>query len=208
MAADVSQHEKTRRFLVVYAHPLADSLAASLRAAVTDGLETAGHEVDLIDLYADGFDPRLTVAERTKFFEPGYIPSPDVKDYCERLKMADGLVLVFPQWWFNMPAILKGFIDRVFVPGVAFDYRPDGGRLLPRLDRLRSVHVVTTTGSPKWITELYMRNPVRRQVKTGIVGLCARKTAFRMLSMYKLDGASRDRCSSFIERVRVEFSRL
>lgn len=195
-----------RRILVVFAHPLSDSLSAALKDAVSGGLADAGHEVDLIDLYADDFDARLSTAERTAFMQPGYAPPPDTAGYCERLKAADGIVFVFPQWWFGMPAILKGFVDRVFVPGVAFNPDPDGGRLIPLLQNLRSCDVVTTTGSPRWITELYMRNPVRRQIKQGIAGVCSRTARFRMLSMYNLDKASRADCEKFVARVRAHFA--
>tara|TARA_R110002072_G_scaffold17890_1_gene67440 strand:- start:984 stop:1604 length:621 start_codon:yes stop_codon:yes gene_type:complete len=195
-----------RRILVVFAHPLSDSLAAALKNAVMDGLADAGHEADLIDLYADDFDARLSTAERTAFMKPGYTPPAETADYCDRLLAADGIVFVFPQWWFNMPAILKGFVDRVFVPGVAFNPDPKGGRLIPLLQNIRTFDVVTTTGSPRWITELYMRNPVRRQVKQGITGVCSKKARFRMLSMYNLDKASRADCERFVERVRRHFA--
>lgn len=195
-----------RRFLVVFAHPLADSLSATLKQAVIDGVESAGHTADLIDLYADGFDPALAASERAAFVKPGYAPPDDAAAYCERLKAADGIVFVFPQWWFGMPAILKGFVDRVFVPGVAFDPDPAGGRLIPKLTHLKSFDVVTTTGSPRWITELYMRNPVRRQIAKGIAAFCGKDVRFRMLSMYNLDKASRTQCENFIARVRQAFS--
>lgn len=195
-----------RRILVVFAHPLSDSLSAALKDAVTGGLGDAGHEVDLIDLYADDFDARLSSAERTAFMKPGYAPPADTTGYCDRLKAADGVVFVFPQWWFGMPAILKGFVDRVFVPGVAFNPDPDGGSLIPLLQNMQTFDVVTTTGSPRWITELYMRNPVRRQIKQGIAGVCSRTARFRMLSMYNLDKASRGDCEKFIARVRRHFA--
>lgn len=118
------------------------------------------------------------------------------------------MVFVFPQWWFGMPAILKGFVDRVFVPGVAFDPDPAGGRLTPRLDNIRTFDVVTTTGSPRWITELYMRNPVRRQIRNGIMKVCRRHARFRMLSMYDLDRADRADCEKFITRVREAFASI
>ncbi|MFT5485109.1 MAG: NAD(P)H dehydrogenase (quinone) [Paracoccaceae bacterium] len=196
----------SRRILVVFAHPLSDSLSASLKDAVAGGLADAGHDVDLIDLYQDGFDARLSAAERTAFMKPGYAPPPDAAAYCDRLKAADGIVFVFPQWWFGMPAILKGFVDRVFVPGVAFRPDPDGGRLIPLLQNIQTFDVVTTTGSPWWITELYMRNPVRRQIKQGIAGVCSKTARFRMLSMYNIDKASRADCAKFIARVRRTFS--
>ena len=126
-----------RRFLVVHAHPLADSLAAALRDAAIEGIAAAGHESDLVDLYADGFDPCLSVEERAAFARTDYAPPSDIAGYCERLVSADGLVLVFPQWWFGMPAILKGFIDRVFVPGLTFAVDPATRALEPRLSRLR-----------------------------------------------------------------------
>lgn len=196
-----------RRFLVVHAHPLAESLAASLRDAACEGIAASGNTADLVDLHADGFDPRLSAEEREAFVRPGYRPPEDVAGYCERLAAAAGLVLVFPQWWFGMPAILKGFIDRVFVPGVAFAPNPDTGRLDPCLHGLRSCHVVTTTNSSRWVTELYMGNPVRRQIARGVVGVCAAGAACRTLSMYGVNRATRERCARFVDRVRAELSR-
>lgn len=197
-----------RRFLVVHAHPLADSLAAALRDAAIDGIAAAGHQADLVDLYVDGFDPCLSGRERAVFAKPNYEPPPEIAGYCERLESADGLVLVFPQWWFGMPAILKGFIDRVFVPGLAFGVNPGTRALEPRLARLRSCHVVTTTNSSWRVTELYMRNPVRRQIRNGIVGICGERVSFRMLSMYGLDRATREQCERFIANIHREFSAL
>ena len=197
-----------RRFLVVHAHPLADSLSAALRDAVIEGLDAAGHEADLADLYADGFDPRLTAQERAGMVAPGYVPPPEVVGYCERLAAADGLVLVFPQWWYGMPAVLKGFVDRAFAPGRAFLPDRAAGRLRPGLSRLRSCHVVTTANSPRWIVELYMGNPVRRQIRKGIVGVCAGRVSFRMLSLHGLDKPRRQACERFVAKVRAEFARL
>jgi NAD(P)H dehydrogenase (quinone) len=194
-----------RTILVVSAHPLADSLSGALKTAVVGGLEEAGHTADVIDLYVDEFAPSLSAAERTSFVQPGYAPPPDTAAYCDRLLAADGIVFVFPQWWFGMPAILKGFVDRVFVPGVAFDPDPKGGRLIPRLDNIKSFDVVTTTGSPRWITELYMRNPVRRQISKGISRVCCRNARFQMLSMYNLDKATRTECDKFLTVVRRRF---
>ena len=194
-----------RRLLVVFAHPLADSLSGTLKSAVIDGIEEVGGIADLIDLYADDFDPRLSKDERTRFVQPGYTPPEDAADYCNRLSVADGLVFVFPQWWFGMPAILKGFVDRVFVPGVAFDPDPAGGQLIPRLSNIKTFDVITTTGSPWWITELYMRNPVRRQIKNGIGKFCGNGVKFRMHCLYNLDKATRSDCEKFIARVRASF---
>ena len=200
-----SNGKTARKILVVFAHPLAESLSAALKAAVVGGLEEAGHTADVIDLYADEFDPSLSAAERASFVQPGYAPPPDAAAYCDRLLAADGIVFIFPQWWFGMPAILKGFVDRVFVPGIAFDPDPKGGRLISRLDNIKTFDVVSTTGSPRWITELYMRNPVRRQISKGISSVCCRNARFQMLSLYNVDKATRAECDRFLTVVRWRF---
>ena len=106
------------RCLIVLAHPLSDSLNARLAAFVRKGLAEAGHEVDWLDLYADGYDPRLTAEERRRHgkAEPGPLEGAEHAT----LAGAELLVLVFPTWWFAMPAIMKGWIDRTFAPGLAF----------------------------------------------------------------------------------------
>jgi putative NADPH-quinone reductase len=133
------------RVLVVLAHPLADSFCAAAAGVAAGALARRNYDVDLVDLYREDFDPRLSAAERAAYHRPGY-DTAAVGGYVARLRQADALVFAFPQWWFNMPAILKGFLDRVFVPGVAFDHAPDGGHLVPRLTHVRALWAVTSTG--------------------------------------------------------------
>jgi putative NADPH-quinone reductase len=193
--------------LVVLAHPLADSFAASIARTTREMLEASGHSVDLLDLYAEDFDPRLTVAERKGYFDDPYDHSA-VSGYVERLRDAEALILVFPQWWFNLPAIIKGYIDRVFVPGVAFQHDLAGGRLVPKLTNIRHFWVLTTTGSPWWIARVYMGNPVRRQLKRGVAAFCARKLDFRMMALHDMDRATPEKRMAFLERVRTALKRL
>lgn len=174
------------RILVVLAHPLEESFAAGVAETVCRKLTANGHTVDLLDLYREGFDPRLTPSERSRYFAPGYDPG-EAEPFVSRLKQADGLVLVFPQWWFNFPAILKGFFDRVFAPGVAFENDPAGGRIQPRLGNIHLFWAFTTTGSPWWVVHLYMGNPVRRLLKRGIAAFCAKGLDFKMVNLYDMD---------------------
>ena len=104
------------RALLIVAHPLDNAFAKAAAARIRATLERRGIEVDMIDLYADDFDPCLTGAERRGYFTTPY-DSRAVAGYVARLRLAEKLVFVFPQWWFNVPAILKGFFDRVLVPG-------------------------------------------------------------------------------------------
>ncbi len=187
--------------LLVLAHPLSESFAASVARTAREALEASGHTVDLLDLYAEDFDPRLSEAERNGYFDLPYDTSA-VAGIVARLKAADGLVLVFPQWWFNFPAILKGFFDRVFAPGVAFTHDAAGGRIVPQLTNIRLLYALTTTGSPWWLVHFYMGNPVRRLLKRGIANFCSKKLVFRMISLHDMDRATQARRRAYLERIR------
>ncbi|MDB5550933.1 MAG: dehydrogenase [Rhizobium sp.] len=194
-------------FLVVLAHPLPESFAASAAKAVVETLGGKGHTTDLLDLYAEDFDPRLTADERARILEADYDYS-TVAPLVARLRAADGIVLVFPQWWFNMPAILKGFIDRVFVPGVAYNLSPKNGNLVPALGNIKYFWVVTTTGSPWWIVHFYMGNPVKRLLKRGVAAFCANRLDFRMLSLHNMDQSTDEKRKRFLDRVKRDVARL
>lgn len=147
------------------------------------GLEAAGHGVTLLDLHEAGFDPGLTPAERRSCHGDGFDASALGAD--ERaLREAEVIVLVFPTWWFGLPAMLKGWIDRLFAPGIAFDHGSDFGPIRPLLHWLRHVVAITRLGSPRWVAWLVMRRPVRRILKWGLAGTCAPKAGFAMLSFY------------------------
>ncbi|SFK71632.1 NAD(P)H-dependent oxidoreductase [Methylocapsa palsarum] len=191
------------RVLLIVAHPLDDSFAKAATARVRSTLERRGMEVDLIDLYADGFDPRLTGDERRGYFASPY-DFGAVEGYVDRLKAADKLALVFPQWWFNMPAILKGFFDRVFVPGVAFDHGPGGG-LIAGLTNIDALYVVSSTGAPWWYVRLYMGDPARRQIGRGMRGVLNPKSRFRMLTLHDMDKMTTERACAFLDRVERAF---
>jgi putative NADPH-quinone reductase len=195
------------RILLVLAHPLEDSFAASVARTAREALEASGHVVDLLDLYAENFDPRLSEAERRGYFDVPYDTSA-VADIVVRLKAADGLILVFPQWWFNFPAILKGFFDRVFAPGVAFSHDAAGGRIVPQLTNIRLLYALTTTGSPWWLVRLYMGDPVRRLLKRGIAAFCSKRLNFKMLSLHDMDRATDAKRTVHLDRVRKLLSAI
>lgn len=193
--------------LLVLAHPLRESFAAAMAATAKAALEENGHSVDVLDLYKEGFDPRLTLSERRGYFDTPF-RSTEAQAQINRLQAADALVLVFPQWWFNFPAVLKGFFDRALAPGVAFVHDLDGGRIRPGLTRLRHVRVFTTTGSPWWIVKLYMGDPVRRLLKRGIVKACTSRADFRMLALHDMDRRKGPDLKAHLEKVRREAQSL
>jgi NAD(P)H dehydrogenase (quinone) len=182
---------------LVLAHPIGDSLNAALAQHIKTALAARGAAVDWLDLYAENFEPRLSAQERAHHYNNPQ-PGPDVPDLQARLRAAEHLVLVFPTWWFSLPAILKGWFDRVWSPGFAFD---QGTPIVPRLTHLKSVLVVTTLGSPWWIDWLVMRRPVRRVIKTGLVFSCAPQAKFEMLSLYGAEDMSPERLAHFSARL-------
>ena len=192
------------RVQLLLVHPVADSYSVALAARARDALEREGHEVREIDLYRDNFDPRLSAAERGSYF--GDYNASHVAAYVDTLRWAEGLVFVFPQWWFNMPAILKGYFDRVWAPGVAFNHDLASGRILPLLGGVRKFCVITTFGSPWWAVEIYMRNPVHAQLKRGLAAACAPQARFRMLSLYDMDRATLQKRERFLDRVEREMA--
>ena len=145
------------RVLVIFAHPLEDSCGAALRDVVIRSLKGGGHTVDLCDLYREAFDPVLSVRERQTYRDTAS-NTENVTEHVHRLRQAEGVVFVFPSWWYGMPAILKGYFDRVWLPGVAFDFGPQA--ILPLLTNIRLFGVVTTTGAPEWFTRFYCREPL------------------------------------------------
>src|SRR6185436_78295 len=109
--------------------------AAAVHRHVVEALTAAGHQVDDLDLYAEEFQPVLTREEREVHYNTGG-NSASVASYVKRLQAADALVLCFPTWWYGMPAILKGWFDRVWAQGVAFRLPEGGGAIMPGLTNI------------------------------------------------------------------------
>lgn len=194
------------RVLVVFCHPAGNSLGAALHAAAVDGLASAGHEVIDVDLYREGFSPALSKAEFLTYRDEARNTSL-VKPYVDQLSSVDGVVFVYPSWWYTWPAMLKGYIDRVWLPGVAFDIV--GGQVeRRRLGHIRQLAMVTTFGSPWWLVRLYVGDPTRKLVTRGLKPLCARKCRVAWFVKYGLDSARRPALAAFIERVREGMAKL
>ncbi len=187
--------------LIVSCHPLKDSLCHHLVSRVAAGLEANGVAYEHLDLYDHGFEAALTAAERASYF--GAFDGSATGAETAQLKRAETLILVFPTWWFGMPALLKGWFDRVWAPGVAFDNVPETGAIAPALSGLRYCLAITTLTSPWKIDRLILRQPVKRVLKRAILGSCAPQADFEMLSLYgvaALDGARLEAFGRKIDR--------
>ena len=130
--------------LIVYSHPNPKSFNHALLLAVQDGLKSAGHAVKVRDLYAEPFKATLDAADFGQIMS-GTTP-PDIKAEQDLITWAEGLVFIYPVWWFGLPAALKGWIDRVFLQGFAFAVTPLG---LKGLLKHKKALVLNTTGGPE-----------------------------------------------------------
>ena len=109
-----------RKVLLVHAHPNGDSFSSAIADAVESGAREGGHDVRRRSLYREKFQPSLSLAERAVYMDAAKGAarlSADVKSHLTDLRWCDSIVFVYPTWWFNMPAMLKGYFDRTFVPG-------------------------------------------------------------------------------------------
>jgi putative NADPH-quinone reductase len=188
------------RLLIIYCHPCAESFAAAIRDRACAALQAAGHTLRLRDLYAEGFDPVLSAEERRLYHTPGVNEAP-VAEHLADLRWCEGLVLIFPTWWYGPPAMLKGWLDRVWVPHATFTMptaRAPIGRVLTHIRRLT---VITTLGSPWWWWQLGMGAPGRRMVISGLRPLLHRRCRCQWLALHRMDSATDAARARFLRRV-------
>ncbi|ADY55569.1 NAD(P)H dehydrogenase (quinone) [Syntrophobotulus glycolicus DSM 8271] len=152
---------------IIYAHPLKDSLNASILKAVGEKFNNKGLEYSVLDLYQDGFDPVFKPEEQTGYFTGEGTHDPLVKKYQESLAASSQLVFIFPIWWNEQPAIVKGFIERVCLPGFGFKYTEQG--VAPLLTNIKEVTVLTTSGAPDHALKNYCGNIIENQFINNII---------------------------------------
>jgi putative NADPH-quinone reductase len=196
---------RIERALVVYCHPLAESFVRVVRDQAVATLETRGAEVRVNDLYTDGFDPTFTAGERDRHLSPGADPS--LQRYVDDLLWCDTLVLVYPTWWSGQPAMLKGWMERVWVNGVAWDL-PDGAdRLSPRLKNVRRLVAVTTHGSSKLVNAVE-GEAGKRTLTRSLRAMCHPLARTHWIAMYGIDTSSDDDRTKFLAAVDRKLARI
>jgi putative NADPH-quinone reductase len=189
--------------VVVHAHPALQSFNRVLFDTVCESLRTR-HSVSAFDLYTDGFQPAMSMQERRAYETDDPIRDPLVDRYADAVRRADAMVFVYPTWWSGMPAMMKGWLEKVMVPGVAFGF-DDSGKVKPRMQHVRRLAGVTTYGSPRWGVAIGAdggRRIVRRALRLS-TGLRTRTT---WLGLYSMDTSTPEQREAFRERVAAEFS--
>jgi NAD(P)H dehydrogenase (quinone) len=192
------------RVLLIFCHPVEGSYHAALHRAAKAALARAGHEVDDLDLYAERFAPVLSREERLSYHDLAVNRRP-VQGYVDRLLRAEALVLCFPIWSYGPPAMLKGFFDRVFIPGVSFSLQD--GRVRPELTHIRKLAAVVSYGQPRWRAWL-AGDPPRKLITRYVrysTGLGTRVIYLAHYGMNVSTEATRRRFLEKVERAMAAF---
>jgi putative NADPH-quinone reductase len=192
------------RVLLIHAHPVEESFSGALRAEVLKTLVANGHSVEECDLYRESFDPVLSRQERLAYHDLERNRQP-VAAHVEQLLRAEAVVLVYPVWNYGFPAILKGYFDRVFLPGVSF--RMKDGKVVPNLQHIRRLVAVTTYGGSR-LRAFLLGDPPRKvvcRVLRALIAPTGRLTYLAQYDMNRVDAAGR---AAFLARVGEELKRL
>lgn len=189
------------RVLVVHSHPCPESFNTALCKTVVAALEEAGHDVRLNDLYARGFNPVMSAEERRGYHTPKDNTIPIAEDLAD-IKWCEALIFVYPTWWFGLPAMLKGWLERVWVPHETFVMPSPTQGMRPKMEHISHLAIVTTCGASWWVSKL-IGEPGRKTILRGIKVLChpgGCKSLY--LAHYKMDSSTRASRTSYLETVR------
>jgi NAD(P)H dehydrogenase (quinone) len=205
-AASPAAPPTRRRALVVHAHPDPASYSAALRDRAVMGLTRGGWHVDVADLYAEGFVPAMTPAERRAYDGPHPVLDDHVARQAELVTAAQALVFVYPTWWWGLPAVLKGWLERVLVPGVGFRF-DDRGRVRPGLTRVRRLVGITTYGSTRLRSAVFNDAGRRTLLRTARLNTSWRCRS-TWLGLYGMDRAGPAERLAFAQRVESTLAGL
>jgi NAD(P)H dehydrogenase (quinone) len=197
-----SQPEPSVRILVVFAHPVETSFVSALHVRVVEILRSRQHIVDDLDLHAEKFDPVMS-REGLLHYVDTSANTREVESYVRRLEAAEALVLVFPVWFDGLPAIMQGYFQRVFLPGVATRI-DQAGLFHPNLQHIKRMAAVCAYGEGRQDV-LAKGDPPLRFVRDNIGVLIDPKGRFEYLPLYNMDLNASSRRAAFMKRVTRAF---
>lgn len=192
------------KVLLLYSHPVESSYGAALHKETLEALKHAGHEVDDCDLYAEGFDPVMSRHDRMIYHT--YPENTElVSAYCDRLLAAEALVIVTPVWNFGFPAMLKGYFDRVWLPGITFDLTD--GVLTSKLRHIKKLGAVLTYGATPF-RAFVAGNPPKKIIKRVIRAQIDPVKPVTFLAHYDMNNSTDETRSRFMEKVRAKMEKF
>ncbi|WP_417253795.1 NAD(P)H-dependent oxidoreductase [Celeribacter sp.] len=196
-----------KRALVLYCHPRETSFSHAIKELVIARLESAGVDYRLRDLYTEGFDPVLSAYDHEI-----YETVPDnralVERDCQDIEWCDSLIFVYPTWWYGLPAMLKGWLDRTMVPGVSFIMPEEvGGDIKPGLTHITKLGVFTTCGASRWLT-FFVGAPGKRTLLRGLRVILAKRCKTAFAAHFLMDSSTAQSRSKHLERVQKRLDKL
>jgi NAD(P)H dehydrogenase (quinone) len=195
------------RVVVVVAHPRPDSYTHAVADAAVSGLRTGGHSVEVVDLYGEGFRPAMNVEERRGYPTGDCLLDDQARAHAELIRWCDTLVFVYPTWWSGLPAILKGWLERIFVVGVAFNFHQRTGKVRPGLTRMRHIVGISTYGSRRSYVAAINDNG-RRILHRALRMSCGVRTRRTWLGLYSVDTSSHADRAEFLRTVEMRMTHL
>ncbi len=187
------------RVVVVLAHPDPNSFNHAIAATATASLTRAGHEVTLLDLYAEEFRTAMSPAERVAYHSDRPLLDPMAERHADIVKRAEALVFVYPTWWSTMPAILKGWLERVMVPGVGFVF-DEHHHVRRGLTQVRRIVGISTYGAPRLYVKAVHDNG-RRILLRALRLNTAVLTRRSWLGLYEINATTDEQRAAFLRRV-------
>ena len=192
--------------LVVYCHPVEGSFCSAMRDASVRGLRAGGHTVNVVDLAARQFNPVMSTSEWNTYRQGnGEIPVGLERDI-ELIKTAELIVFVYPTWWGGLPAQLKGWLERVMLPGIAFVFN-EKNRVRPGLRNIRHIHIASTFGSP-WLYVRFVNDNGRRILARAFRLNTSWRTKVSTSSLYAMDTATDESRKSFLHSLQKKMENL
>jgi len=192
--------------LVVYCHPVEGSFCSAMRDAAVRGLQAAGHTVDVIDLTASQFNPVMSTSE-WQTYQQGSGQIPDGLEHdVELIKTAEIIVFVYPTWWGGLPAQLKGWLERVMLPGTAFVFN-DNNKVRPGLGNIKRIHIASTFGSP-WLYVRFVNDNGRRILARAFRLNTSLRTKVSTSSLYAMDTATNASRDKFLDALTKKMEKI
>ena len=193
------------RVLLVYCHPVETSFCAAMRDAVLRGLADR-HSVTVLDLYGQGFNPVLCRQERLDYHDITKNQAL-VADHIALIQAAEAMVFVYPTWWYGLPAMLKGWFERVWVPGVTFTMPKVGKPIGPLMTHVRHCAIVTSYGAPWWWIML-VGDPGVRTISRGLRALLNRRCKTFKLAHYLMDSSTPASRTAHLAKIEARFQQI
>jgi len=184
---------------IIIAHPWEKSFNYAIASRIQEELESNKIDYELIDLYADNFIPSISRKELEQY-KNGRALDPLVTKYQNILKDTNELIIIFPIWWYSMPAMLKGFFDKVMLKDFSYIASPKG--LIGQLTHIKKTTVITTSDAPTWYIKYIKGNSIKGAFKKGILDDIGLKN-MKWINFPNIGTSTKSKREEFLKRLNV-----